>query len=153
MPDEATLESLGLLGLFVASFLAGSVLPFPSEGVLIGLIEGGVASSLGVVVATLGNVLGAVTLYGMGYGIHRGLFAGFLRKRLEKDPEALDRARSRIERYGAWILLLAWVPIVGDTFVLGAGLVRLRFWLFLLLVTLGKAGRYAVVAVAIDAVR
>lgn len=146
MPDEATLEGLGLLGLFLASLLAGSVLPFPSEGVLVGLIQGGVAALSAVLVATCGNVLGAVTVYGMGWAVNRGLFKERLRRRFEGDPEALVRARSRIERWGAWVLLLSWVPIVGDTFVLGAGLVRLRFWVFLLLVTVGKTGRYVAVA-------
>ncbi|MHC4449632.1 MAG: YqaA family protein [Planctomycetota bacterium] len=134
MPD---LVQLGLLGLFVASFLAGSVLPFPSEGVLAALVGRGSSIPLLVGVATLGNVLGAITLYGMGRGFGRWLTS---------DPERIERARVRIERWGAWSLLLAWVPIVGDAFVLGAGVARIRFWLFLLLVTAGKGGRYMLVA-------
>ncbi|MHC4818881.1 MAG: YqaA family protein, partial [Planctomycetota bacterium] len=137
MPD---LVQLGLLGLFLAAFLAGSVLPFPSEGVLAALVGQGQAIGLVVGVATLGNVLGAVTLYGMGWGLERGLLRGRLRRRFAEDPQRLERARARIERWGSWSLLLAWVPIVGDLFVLGAGLVRIRFWLFLVLVTLGKGG-------------
>lgn len=143
MPDFV---SLGLLGLFIAAFLAGSVLPFPSEGVLAALVGQGHTVGFVVVVATLGNVLGAVTLYGMGWGLERGLLRSRLLRRLADDPQRLEHAYERIGRWGAWGLLLAWVPIVGDTFVLGAGLVRIRFGLFLLLVTLGKGGRYLLVA-------
>jgi membrane protein YqaA with SNARE-associated domain len=114
--------------------------------VLAALVGEGHAAGLLVGVATLGNVLGAVTLYGMGWGLERGLLRGRLLRRLEHDPQRLQRAYERIGRWGAWGLLLAWVPIVGDTFVLGAGLVRIRFWLFLALVSLGKGGRYLVVA-------
>jgi membrane protein YqaA with SNARE-associated domain len=137
---------LGLLGLFLAAFLAGSVVPFPSEGVLVFLVGEGRPIALAVGVATAGNVLGAITLYGMGWGLERGLLRGRLRNRLANDPERLARARARIERWGAWGLLLAWVPFVGDLFVLGAGLTGVRFGLFVTLVTLGKLGRYAVVA-------
>jgi membrane protein YqaA with SNARE-associated domain len=143
VPD---LVSLGLMGLFIAAFLAGSVLPFPSEGVLAAVVGQGQSIALVVGVATLGNVLGAITLYGMGRGLERGLLRGRLQRRLAKDPQGLERAYDRMGRWGSWGLLLAWVPIVGDTFVLGAGLVRVHFWLFLVLVTLGKGGRYLLLA-------
>lgn len=142
--DPQPLIDLGLLGLFVAAFLAGSVLPFPSEVVLVALVAAGAAAPLAVGVATAGNVLGAVTVYGMGYGLARGLLGPRLRARY--DEESLATARRRIERWGAWSLLLSWVPILGDTLVLGAGLAGLRPILCLTLVTLGKLGRYAFVA-------
>lgn len=144
MPDPQSLIELGLLGLFLASFLAGSVLPFPSEVVLAALIVAGTAGPLAVGVATLGNVLGAATVYGVGYGIARGLLGRRLRERYGE--AALANAQARVERWGAWSLVLSWVPIVGDTLVLGAGLAGLRPLVCLVLVTAGKLGRYAVVA-------
>jgi membrane protein YqaA with SNARE-associated domain len=144
VPDLNSLVELGLLGLFLAAFLAGSVLPFPSEIVLVALVATGTAAPLAVGVATVGNVLGAVTVYGMGYGVARGLLGPRLRERY--DEASLAKARERIERWGAWSLLLSWVPIVGDTLVLGAGLVGFRPLLCLVLVTVGKLGRYAFVA-------
>ena len=122
---------MGLLGLFLAAFLAGSIVPFPSEGVLAALVYNGVPMASAVLVGTLGNVLGAVTLYAMGWKL---------------DPETIRRAREKWKRWGAWGLLFAWVPFVGDAFVLAAGLVRVRFWLFLVLVAAGKAARYFAVA-------
>lgn len=152
MPDPATLLSLGLLGLFLAAFMAGSIVPFASEVVLVALVQAGANPALAVCVATAGNVLGAVTLYLIGAAIARG-GARWLGPRLRRlgagGPAAEERARARIERWGAVGLLLSWVPIAGDAFVLGAGLVGIRWRWFLGCVTLGKAGRYlAVVAFA-----
>ena len=143
MPD---LVQLGLPGLFLAAFLAGSVVPFPSEGILAALVGHGQSVDLVVAVATAGNVLGAISLYAMGWALERGVLRGRLQRKLESDPERLARARDRIRRWGSWGLLLAWVPFVGDAFVLGAGLTGVRFGLFVVLVTLGKGARYAVVA-------
>ncbi|RMG18137.1 MAG: DedA family protein [Planctomycetota bacterium] len=143
MPD---LVALGPAGLFCAAFLAGSVLPFPSEGVLCALLRRGFDPFLGVAVASAGNVLGALTLYGMGWGLQRGLLRGWLRRRLERDPGRLDAARRRLERWGLGGLLLAWVPGVGDAFVLGAGLAGSPIVPFLALVTVGKTARYALLA-------
>jgi len=47
-----------------------------------------------------------------------------------------------------WSLLFAWVPFIGDPLTFAAGVLRVNFWLFLLLVSIGKAGRYAVVILA-----
>lgn len=145
MPDPDALAQLGLLGLFLAALLAGSVLPFPSEGVLAALIAAGQPPSAAVGVATLGNVLGAVTVYLIGWAIARG---GRLGERLTSryDEATLARARAHAERWGGLALLLAWVPIVGDALVLGAGLIRVRWWWALICVSLGKLGRYVVVA-------
>jgi membrane protein YqaA with SNARE-associated domain len=140
------LADWGLWGLFLAAFLAGSILPFSSEAVLGVVVAGGRGVGVSVAVATAGNVLGALSLYAMGWAAERGLLRGRLRERLAGDEERLARARARIARWGSAGLLLAWVPIVGDAFVLGAGLAGVRLWLFTLLVTVGKGARYAVVA-------
>ena len=140
------MAELGLLGLFLAALLAGSVVPFPSEGVLAALIGQGRPGALVVGVATAGNVLGAITLYGMGRALEGGALRGRLQRKLAKDPERHALAREGIRRWGAWGLLLAWVPFAGDAFVLGAGLTGVRFGLFVALVTFGKCARYVVVA-------
>lgn len=78
----------------------------------------------------------------MGRGVARGVRRG-------RDPERTQRARDRWQRWGAWGLLFAWVPFVGDVFVLAAGLAGTRLSLFVVLVTLGKATRYWLVAHAV----
>jgi membrane protein YqaA with SNARE-associated domain len=136
----------GLLGLGLASFLAGGPLPFPSEVTLLALLEAGASPGLCLAVATIGNVLGALLVYGIGRGIARGGRLGErLAKRYQEDPERLDRARARVDRWGAALLVMAWVPLVGDVFVLAAGLSRIPLLPALAWLTLGKAARYGFV--------
>ncbi|MDP2285974.1 MAG: VTT domain-containing protein, partial [Pseudohongiella sp.] len=58
--------------------------------------------------------------------------------------QQLSRAQAQFNRYGVWSLLLAWLPVVGDPLTFVAGALRVQFWLFLLLVAIGKSLRYAV---------
>ncbi len=59
-------------------------------------------------------------------------------------PDSLGRAQHWFGRYGVWTLLLSWLPVVGDPLTFVAGVMRVRFALFLLLVAAGKGGRYAI---------
>lgn len=136
------LADYGVIGLFVAAFLAATVLPLSSELVLVALLLAGSPGPLLVAVATVGNVLGAVTGYALGWWggpplLHRWLRVG------EAD---LQRARHYYRRYGHASLLLSGVPIIGDPLTLLAGILRAPLWLFLVWVTLGKLGRYLLVA-------
>ena len=62
------------------------------------------------------------------------------------DAAALERAEQRFRRFGLPVLLLSWVPIIGDPITLVAGLLRVRLIPFLLVVTVAKGGRYVVLA-------
>ena len=147
MPDPASLAALGLAGLFLAALMAGSILPFPSEVVLVAVIAAGVSAPAAVAVATAGNLLGAVTVYLIGRAIAAGGRVGSrFDARWTGDPEGLARAKERVERWGALSLLLSWVPFLGDALVLAAGLARVNWWKALIATLLGKLGRYAVVA-------
>lgn len=130
------------LGLFLTAFLAGSIVPLPSEPALLLLLAGGASPWLAVAVATLGNTLGAFTLWLMGRGIAHGK-PSWLPARLAGDEAARERAAGRLRRCGAPLLLLAWLPWVGDAIALGAGLVGVRPLPFLLLCGAGKLARYA----------
>ena len=57
-------------------------------------------------------------------------------------PAQIDKAEGQFNKYGKWSLLFAWLPIIGDPITLVAGMFKVRFFLFLLLVTIGKFGRY-----------
>ncbi|MDA1090245.1 MAG: DedA family protein [Proteobacteria bacterium] len=135
----------GYLGLFLSAFLAATVLPFSSEAVLVGLMAAGNYDNAGLwLVASLGNVLGAAVNWVLG----RFCLHWRDRRWFPVDKEKLDRAGRWFSRYGVWSLLLAWVPIIGDPLTFAAGILRVNFWLFLVLVAIGKAGRYAVVMMA-----
>lgn len=154
MMELAALETWGLPGLFLAAFLAGSIVPLPSEGVLAALVLAGVPTVRVVVVATAGNVLGATTLWALGRWAAAGWhspFAAWLERRVRAAGPRLERARSALARYGPPVLLLSWVPVVGDLAVLAAGLLGVRAVPFVVFTALGKGLRYAAVAASMSA--
>lgn len=136
-------ELAALAGLFASAFLAATLLPAQSEAVLSALLLEGRHPLLALLaVATVGNVLGAVVNWLLGRGIER------LRDRswFPVKGAALQRAQGWYRRYGKWSLLACWAPIVGDALTLAAGVMREPLPVFLLLVTIAKAGRYIVLA-------
>lgn len=132
-------------GLFAASFLAATIFPFQSELVLLGLLlSGDYPWPVLLAVATVGNVLGAVVNWGIGR-----FFVHFRDRRwFPVMPATYARVERWYRRYGVWSLLLAWLPIVGDPLTVVAGALRANLALFVVLVTAGKLGRYAVLVAA-----
>jgi len=131
------------IGLFLAAFGAATLLPLQSEALLVGLLLSNnywLWSLLAV--ATLGNVLGSLVNWWLGRGIER-----FRERRwFPVSPKHLETARKHYQRYGHWSLLLSWLPIIGDPLTLVAGIMREPLGRFLLIVTLAKGARYAVLA-------
>ncbi len=132
----------GLPALFVLSFLAATILPLGSEWLLITLIFNSFDPGSVVTVATVGNFFGACTTYGI--GLWGSVF--LLQKVLRIDTKQIERATALFRRYGSWTLLLSWLPIIGDPLCLVAGSLRFNFFLFSVLVFIGKLGRYAFIA-------
>lgn len=130
--------------LFASSFLAATILPFYSEVLLFALIRDGGDPYALVATATLGNTLGAAVNWLLGLYILR-----FRDRRWFYFSESrIERAQRWFNRYGTWVLLLAWLPVGGDALTLIAGIMRVRFGLFLLLVGVGKGLRYIAVVFA-----
>ena len=132
-----------LVGLFLAALLAATILPAQSEALLAALIAGGAHPVwLLIAVASTGNILGAVINWGLG----RGLTLYRDRKWFPVSQKALARAEGWYHRYGRWSLLFSWVPVIGDPLTVIAGSLREPFVGFLVLVAIGKIGRYLVIA-------
>jgi membrane protein YqaA with SNARE-associated domain len=129
-------------GLFLAAFVAATVLPMQSEAALAGLLLTDYSPPLVVAVASTGNVLGSVVNWLLGRGIER--FRD--RRWFPASPSALERAQAWYRRYGKWSLLLSWVPVVGDPLTVVAGVLREPLPVFLLLVAIAKVGRYLALA-------
>jgi membrane protein YqaA with SNARE-associated domain len=130
-------------GLFWASLLAATVLPFQSEVVLFGmLLTHHYSVVLLVVVASAGNILGSVVNYGLG----RGLAAFEERPWFPVRRAKIARAEAWYHAYGRWSLLLSWMPVIGDPLTIVAGVLRESFPVFLLLVSIAKMARYVAVA-------
>ncbi|MBF0186315.1 MAG: DedA family protein [Magnetococcales bacterium] len=136
-----------LFELFLLSLLAATILPLSSEILLLALLSDAQQTAAALwFAATLGNVLGACLNWGLGFwGI------SFLERRwFPVNRQEIRKAEERFQRYGAWSLLLAWVPVIGDPLTVIAGVLRYSFWRFLILVTLGKGGRYAVIVYLLE---
>jgi membrane protein YqaA with SNARE-associated domain len=113
-----------------------------SEPPLIYLVTVQQAIVLPVLVGTLGNVLGACTTY---YISRQAV--GALAKR-KKPMRGQTQATRMLQRYGQPVLLLSWVPVLGDALVVLAGAAKIRFGIFCFWVTIGKGLRYLVIALA-----
>ncbi|MCP5362169.1 MAG: DedA family protein [Hyphomicrobiales bacterium] len=135
-----------LMLLFATALVAATLLPVQSELVLAGLYLGGAHHWLTLLlVATAGNVLGAVINWLLGrYLVH---FQD--RRWFPVNGKHMERAARHYRKWGVWSLLLAWVPFIGDPLTVIAGVFRTPFRVFVLLVTIGKAGRYAFLLAAL----
>lgn len=124
--------------LFGSAFLAATILPFYSEVVLFALLRAGEDPLTLVIVAAVGNTLGAVVNWLLGrYLLH------FQDRRWFYFSHAqIERAQHWFQRYGFWSLLMAWAPVGGDALTLIAGIMKVRIVPFLLLVGTGKTLRY-----------
>jgi membrane protein YqaA with SNARE-associated domain len=130
--DFSFTAEAGLAGLFLASFLSATLLPGGSEAVLFALIRLHPDQTLpALLLATLGNTLGGMVTYGMGR---------LLPQHIAPEKSALAR------RHGPPVLLLAWVPVIGDALCGAAGWLRLPAPACAAWMAAGKAARYAAVA-------
>ncbi|MFZ2450843.1 MAG: YqaA family protein [Methylovulum miyakonense] len=141
MPGSLT----GLSGLFVSAFVSSTVAPGGSEVVLAYLANQG-QYPIGqlLVVATIGNTLGAMTTWGLGALAAKKFPVATLL------PTNKQKALAIVKKTGVWMLLFSWLPVIGDALCFAGGWLRLAFWPACLLIMLGKLGRYAAIAWAFN---
>ena len=129
-----------LAGLFFSALVSSTLLPGGSEALLAWLVSAGKHPVAWLLfTATAGNVLGSLITWGMGYWVACRYPLNAL-----SNPRHL-RARRWIERQGAWVLLFAWLPVIGDPLCFVAGWLRVSLPLSLIAITLGKLLRYALI--------
>lgn len=128
------------LTLFLVSFLSATLLPLGSEALLLYDFSLGHSALWLWTVATVGNTLGAIVNYWLGM---KG--EAWLEKKGHLSSEKMQEAHRRFEKWGGWVLLLSWAPLIGDPLTLIAGVLRYDFTKFLLIVAFAKGMRYAVV--------
>ncbi len=117
------------------------MLPGGSEALLLYDLSLGYDLYLLILFATVGNTLGSVINYFLGYkGIE------YLYKKNYANKKQLKRATDAFEKYGAFSLFLSWVPIIGDPITFIAGVMRYDIKKFLLIVFIAKAIRYIAVS-------
>ncbi len=129
------------LSLFMTAFLAATILPLSSEVVLVGLTSAdGILAGWFLFLASLGNTLGACINWLLG----RFFLHWQARSWFPVSHEKLQKSSELYHRFGLWSLLFAWLPVIGDPLTLVAGMLQVRFAVFLPLVAIGKTARYAV---------
>lgn len=125
-------ETASLLSLFASSFLGATLLPGGSEAVLFAVLKAYPDTLwMALTVATLGNTLGGMLSFIMGW--------------LLPQTQQLKHV-DKLRRYGTPALLLAWLPLIGDALCLAAGWLRLNWWQAALYMAIGKFARYWVIA-------
>ncbi len=135
--------------LFVTAFLAATIFPAQSETLLALLIvQKTHIVWLLVTVASIGNILGSCINWWLGTRIER--FKD--RRWFPVNKPSLEKAQLLYQRYGRWSLLLSWVPFIGDPLTIMAGILREKFLVFLLLVSVAKTGRYVVLALILTGI-
>jgi membrane protein YqaA with SNARE-associated domain len=125
--------------LFAWSFLAATIVPLGSEPALALLARRDASPLFAILIATAGNYLGACTTY---YLARKAAEVAAARS----PSPRYARAVALVNRYGPPALLLSWVPLLGDIIVGVAGAARMHFGHFSVWTIVGKAARYAVVA-------
>lgn len=131
------------LSLFLTALIAATLFPLSSEALLATLLAQQYSPFLLWLTATSGNTLGSCINWFLG----KQCLHWQNKKWFPVKPSQLVRAQAQFQRYGIASLLFAWVPVVGDPLTFFAGVMRIPFWQFIVLVAIGKSSRYAVVIV------
>ena len=129
-------DTVSLFSLFISSFLAATLLPGGSEVALFAVLKTHPeALWFALVIATIGNTLGGMVTFGMGWLLPQ-----------TQQLKHVDKLRS----YGTPALMFAWVPLIGDALCLAAGWLRLNCWRAAFFMAIGKSARYAMIAFAVN---
>lgn len=137
----------GVLGMFLAAFLAGSFVPFSSEVVMVGLLAVG-ADARGLLIwGSLGNTLGGLFNYGVG-SLGK---VEWIEKYAHVRADKLERGLRYVRKYGSWAGLLAWIPLLGSVLTVSMGYLRCRLSYSTFNIFVGKFARYALLIAAYEA--
>lgn len=128
--------------LFLSSFLAATFVPFSSELYFAAIVENE-NLWLAVVFATAGNTLGGMLTYLLGWLAKWNWIEKYCRVKRRK----IQNFQKVIQKYGGWMGLLTWMPIIGDVIAIGLGIFRSNPIKVLITMTLGKGIRYLVIGI------
>jgi len=132
---------VGYFGLFVATFLAATVIPFSSEAIVGTMMAADFDPWMLLLVATAGNTLGGMTSFGLGYLGNWRALSRYLRVKEEK----VEHWKTTVDKYGAYTALLCWTPFIGDVIGVALGIFKANIWRTAFWMTVGKGVRYAVI--------
>ncbi|MHC0039428.1 DedA family protein [Pseudoneobacillus sp. C159] len=139
------MEQFGYFGVFLMIALENVFPPIPSEVIL---TFGGFMTTytkltvVGVIIAaTLGSVVGAVILYGIGYLLNVDKLEKIIDRWghiLRVTKEDIRKADAWFDKYGYWtVLFCRMIPLIRSLISIPAGMSQMKFPLFLLFTTIG----------------
>lgn len=124
--------------MFIASFLAATVIPFSSDAVVITMVAFGFNPLTTILVATAGNTLGGMS----GYFIGRLGKWEWIEKYLRIRKEKIKRMQGRIKKFAGITAFFTWLPAVGDIIAITLGVLRINVWFVVVFMLIGKLSRY-----------
>lgn len=134
----------------IASFLAGTFVPFSSEAVMGALlVTTGMDPWLTIISGTIGNVAGSM----FNYFIGRIWEVEKISKVMRIKERKLMKTKDYVERRGAWIATFSFLPIIGSAISITLGLLRANVWGVVFYSFCGKFTRYIMVAFSALALR
>lgn len=125
------------LTLFFSSFISATLFPLGSEALLIYNLLEGYNVYLLLFFATLGNTLGACLNYYFGFKGEE-----YLENKKILTVAKIEKYKKFFDKYGIWVLMISWMPIIGDPITFVAGILKYRFKYFFLVVLIAKFLRY-----------
>jgi membrane protein YqaA with SNARE-associated domain len=140
-----SLINLGYVGLFIASFLAATIVPLSSEIVLSALIALKFDVWTCIIVATFGNFFGGITTYGLGY---LGKWE-WIEKWFKKTREDIEKFQHKVAKIGIIAAAFTWLPFIGDVVALALGFLRFKPAPVFVMMLIGRFGRFVVTGLVI----
>lgn len=138
------LLNYGYVGMMIAAFMAGTVFPFNSELVMLGLAAAGLDPWGLIIWGTIGNTAGGMTCYAMGWLGKTDWLVKYFHVREDR----LEKVQGFVQRFGPWMATVSFLPAFGSVICIALGLLRANPWLTLAAMTIGKGTRYALFAFA-----
>ena len=152
---NTTFQEYGIIGLFLNSLLAATALPLPTEILTSALLIGGENIFLVAIALITGSVIGGILNYSIGFGGSK-LFKKIGRKSnvekpVEKHVEKQDKKHNKLLNRFGWgaIFFAAWIPVVGDLMLISAGIKKMKFKKFLIVMISGKIVKTSVVVLGL----
>ncbi len=135
----------GYLGLFIGCFLAATILPLSSEGIVVLMLIFNYSFGLTILVATAGNSAGSITSFYLGYA---GKWK-WIEKCLRIKREKIENFSLKVRKYGNIAAFFTFLPFIGDIIPIILGLFRAKILPVLFFITLGKFIRYFILGLIV----
>ena len=138
----------GYIGLFLSALVAGSILPFSSEVVLTILVQMGADPMVSLISASVGNTVGGLICYWLGYLGNME----WIERWLKIDHTKMERVDKFVRKYGAWMGAFGVLPWVGEAIIVLLGLMRANVYLTTFTMFVGKFARYLLIILALQGI-